>query len=104
MTITNSADNTSYPVSLIMNTDYHSIRDFVIPYARFESASFNILNYQEYKSIKYWWCQCRQINNEMQLELYAKIPDGQWILAMSTNPETTSSQEWYMTTSEINNL
>ena len=103
MIIINSANNTRYAVKLEIKTDYHSVRNFNIPPATFNGASFNLLNSQEYLNTRDWWFKCRQISNEMQLELWGKV-NHQWILVLTTNPETTSNQEWHVATSEVNQV
>lgn len=103
MTIINSANNTRYPANLEIMTDYHSVRNFYIPPAAFDAATFNLLNEAEFLNTRHWWFKCRQISNEMQMELWGKVGD-QWLLVLATNPETTSSQEWYVTTSEVGQI
>ena len=44
MTIINSATGTKYPASLSIYSEYHSRREFRIPPAYFDAATFNLLN------------------------------------------------------------
>ena len=103
MYVRNDAIGQAYNANLKIRGTYNQFSgNLEISPTVFFAASFEISKKEFFTAEKFWF-KCAQINKEMNMELWAKLPNTkQYIRFFMTNsPADAERQEWYLTTPSV---